>query len=1316
MQKISGFLIKKRYLFLAVMTALTIVAAFFAVGKNINGSRTDWLTSDSQMRRGIEIMEHEFPEDEVKIWDGGDSEAYPAVPDFAVALVIIAVSSVAALVTRRSLPAVLSIFITGIGASLLSRGTDVFYSGIWKDNSYTEAVMIPLIAVFFGFVFCDGFNREFNGENGMKSAEAALRHSLGVYVPCIACSFALVPALFFVNHRGALQMGLILAKGTLLAALFAAAVIPVLMILLCKKPVKAAVKENKEVSGPAKDIAGAGRVFLIAFIVIFLLSAILQHFVNVSFAGEYPASEEDGSKTDITCLVYQNEEEGRMGAVIDSLLEDPHVTEISGYSNTLGKMYSAEELTKRLNEMNDELDMSEGLMKLLYYNYFDGGVRSMDAASFFEVLGTDILNDDSFSAGLDERLLRNRDIFKNFADRRAIQEPMNLKDLSAFCAMPEGKIERFFLKYMMKNGNPDRGTMNINEFMKYVTEEIAKDDYLGTIVGGDVVSGMKRDQTFFNEEEMNTERHYREIASLLGIDEDLVKDIFIYYKSSQGDIDPGMVTLGDFIAYVKRDGGTSSLPRTFVSQDTINAIAALEYISTREAIQKKMTPEELADTLNLNRDIVSNIFELYYPPKVDNKKMSVSAFFDYVMGYLFSDSIKGGYFDDSVRAQIYSKYEEATFEPEPEPTPEPEPEPTPEPEPEPTPEPTPDPGDDGGNDDGGGDEGGTGEDISDQIETMSYSAGAGTEEIPKASLSVSDDPGTVMNVSTAIQDELQPESEVKRLYHSGDEIGYRDMADVMGISESIAKDIYMFYTGSELSGKTMTMKEFYSYINSNERAGSLIDSDTMNRLAGIDALADRVLSGTRFSPEDLSGITGVDAATLRYIYICRNAGSGNFNQWKMSLKGFMDFVNGLGDRIAGSVGSETMARISRGSMLTGLAASGEALTPERAASLFGIDGTGAEKLFLVYRIRHGDSEDMKITPENFINYLVHEGLSDTELLRGIGDDMKQDLSGTKPIMDAVLTGKTCSAVEMTSLINSLSGETDRNDVELMYLYYSGLRNSEPGWAMSIFDMFTYLSDNLMNDKRFRPLFDQETINDMPALKEAVDQAVKRLVGEHYSRLIIKTDFRDGEDGERAFVSKIAGIQNHDLEYMSYRVGKLVLADEFRKGHLKEVIAYSALTLILLLAALMLTLRRIKRSLIIGAMALCSTFCGMLLTAVWKYPVTYPSVFIAGSISVLTAVMILIAVQSAYSGKNGLAAEEAAGAAFPVFTKTVLTWGLVSVVTMIAAGAVFPVRIVRNVFLGSAQSAAFAIIFGMIFLPAVLSIKKKKKEQNELHNL
>lgn len=61
MKKITTLIVEKRFIILTIMLILTLVCGYLTFKVSINSDMTKYLPDDSSMKKGMDIMESEFP-------------------------------------------------------------------------------------------------------------------------------------------------------------------------------------------------------------------------------------------------------------------------------------------------------------------------------------------------------------------------------------------------------------------------------------------------------------------------------------------------------------------------------------------------------------------------------------------------------------------------------------------------------------------------------------------------------------------------------------------------------------------------------------------------------------------------------------------------------------------------------------------------------------------------------------------------------------------------------------------------------------------------------------------------------------------------------------------------------------------------------------------------------------------------------------------------------------------------------------------------------------------------------------------------------
>ena len=73
--------------------------------------------------------------------------------------------------------------------------------------------------------------------------------------------------------------------------------------------------------------------------------------------------------------------------------------------------------------------------------------------------------------------------------------------------------------------------MTINEFVEFVNKDILNNKDLSKNIDQSIKANLSKLTNFTDQKKINKKRTAKDIANILEVDEDLVKDIFILYNS-----------------------------------------------------------------------------------------------------------------------------------------------------------------------------------------------------------------------------------------------------------------------------------------------------------------------------------------------------------------------------------------------------------------------------------------------------------------------------------------------------------------------------------------------------------------------------------------------------------------------------------------------------------------------------------------------------------------------------------------------------------------------------------------------------------------
>lgn len=191
----------------------------------------------------------------------------------------------------------------------------------------------------------------------------------------------------------------------------------------------------------------------------------------------------------------------------------------------------------------------------------------------------------------------------------------------------DAEVEEYLLKLVYYNYyNKDNNIkMTINDFVNFVNKEIISNEYSTKNIDNDVKSNMKKLTKFSDKKQINKKRSSKEIADILGVEEEIVKDVFILYNSKSINTKMRIDELVDFInSNVLKNPKYSSM----ISKEDKESLNKLSVFVNKSIINKEMTSSELSKILNIPKNSIDNLILLYYMNNNNDIKLSLKDILD----------------------------------------------------------------------------------------------------------------------------------------------------------------------------------------------------------------------------------------------------------------------------------------------------------------------------------------------------------------------------------------------------------------------------------------------------------------------------------------------------------------------------------------------------------------------------------------------------------------------------------------------------------------------------------------------------------------
>ena len=536
---------------------------------------------------------------------------------------------------------------------------------------------------------------------------------------------------------------------------------------------------------------------------------------------------------------------------------------------------------------------------------------------------------------------------------------------------------------------------------------------------------------------------------------------------------------------------------------------------------------------------------------------------------------------------------------------------------------------------------------------------------------------------------------------------YRKSAKLIGMDADQMRLVYVYhYAKSGISSKK-TISQVADTLSDMADDPALKKQfggdDTAQLIAGLQQIGQ--MDPTSYKVKGMSkALKGygmpLDTGTLSLIYAYGNLKS-SASSHKVSVQTIVSFM--LRDKtIRSSLSKKQKKQLKKLKRIIDASVSGKRLSAKKTASILGMKSSDVNKIYLLHQYKHGDTGSWKLTPQQFVNFLVDKVLSDSSMKSRIGSNAS-DLKKAQKLINAVVDQKQFTYGGLSGFFSELGEHMEKDDLSLLYSLYGSRHYYDETWTMDIMQLVTHLDENMIGREAFAKNMDEEQISDVHEMRADMDEAAGLLEGKHYGRMMISAIMEEDSDETRAFMDELTGWTDQNFDEDVYMIGNTPMAWEMSRTFKGELNKITLLTALFILFIVLLTFRRFVIPVILVLIIQCAVFLTMAVLNCLHVDMQYMALLIVQSIMMGATIDYAIIYTTYYIEKRALMdPRESIRASFKGSLQTILTSAtiLIAAVGMISFAFSDPAirQICRILSLGSIM-ATFLVIF---ILPAILS--------------
>ncbi len=151
-------------------------------------------------------------------------------------------------------------------------------------------------------------------------------------------------------------------------------------------------------------------------------------------------------------------------------------------------------------------------------------------------------------------------------------------------------------------------SLKVDEFINFIKKDVLTNAEYSKNISQKVKDNIDTITKFLDKNTLNKSMGSAEMAYLFGIEEDKVKDLYLYYYSIHGT--KNKMTLNKFANYVLDRILTDEEYSDMLDSSAVESLEQLETMSDLKVINKKMTPKELSAIFGMNEETIKSILTL----------------------------------------------------------------------------------------------------------------------------------------------------------------------------------------------------------------------------------------------------------------------------------------------------------------------------------------------------------------------------------------------------------------------------------------------------------------------------------------------------------------------------------------------------------------------------------------------------------------------------------------------------------------------------------------------------------------------------------
>ncbi len=1171
------------------------------------------------------------------------------------------------------------LYLISIGiAVFINKGTNIMFSSVSSITNSIVAILQLALSMDYSIMLSNRFKQEKKThKNKIKAMEEALYQSFKAILSSSVTTIVGLLALVFMSFTIGRDLGFVLAKGVLLSLISIFFCLPALLLIfdnLISKTSKKAPKLNLDKLGGF--IYKTRYVQTVLIVGLFIGAYFLKGNINILYTG----SEQDKvgaifPATNQIAIVYNNKYEEIMSEYCNNLENDEKIDQVLCYSNTINQKLAYNELNNKFQELGQDTEIEEELIKIIYYHYYNKNEdNKMTLEEFISFIKGNVYNNSKFSESLSQDIKNNIDLLENFTSVSLVNNERTIEEIANILGMEKSDALNILIYYNSKN---KENKMTIKEFVDFMLSDIANDPVYSSSLDNETIQKLKQLQYFTNKNIINEKMDAKNLASVFGMDTKEVEELLLFYRTNLES--NTKMTLNEFASFALEIASKEEYKdmKDMFTKDNINSLKILETLSTKNNIETDLdfnTMKNMLQSIEFNiEDNTLMLLYTYYIGYNSQTKLSIKEFADTVLEmyeieeykpYFSSEEYKP-YFSSEIinNLSIISKYKEVLPK-----------------------------------------------------ETVYEMFGITNPTIQSLFNGVitKDNISPFEFVNTSLSElnlEVLPKEQrasfeyLQNIFNdieAGNKYSVTEISTKLKQNNTITSVVYGVYDLKVSGLKNISIKNLINFIYMNK------DNDLVSsKLGSVSSeleFAYMIVNNidTKYSYKEISNIISVSSEQANKIFDVYDFYN---NETKLTLLEFVTMIldNKDNELLKGKISNSVISELSLVKEVMISTLNDIKYLPSSLSSLLNIDSDTMGLLFSLYDYKYINS-NQKISLKDYVSFIVNDVMNNQEYSSNFDNDKRIKITTISKIINDTLSSSKYTSDMTFDLLSKLSDGLNKSLIDLVYMYYGSIKEYDLNYSMTIEEVVNYLNNDIIKDNRFDDFIDTEKRKEIIDAKNTVMKSKDLLVSDKYSRAVLNTKYNFEDKESYDFVNKLQSDVGNNEEV--YIVGNTPMAVQLSKTFDNELNRITLLTMIFIFVVVACTFKDLVIPFFLVLIIQTAVYLTMSIISLMGGSVYFISLLIVQAILMGATIDYAIVYTSYYrESRLTMGIKASIMNAYNKSINTILSSSsILIIVTLVVAG--FASHIASKICETISQGTLASVILILFMLPGVLATTDK----------